>query len=400
MGHQNDLIMEFDIKDRWVVPKAVYVHIPFCVSKCHYCDFNSYSGMESLFDDYIHALISEIQRIPGIIGRDKLIPLNSVYIGGGTPTVLSANQLSAVLSSIDEKIGLADDCEITLEANPGTVDEFKLDQLFAAKFNRISIGIQSFDDELLSKLGRIHTAEQAIEVYHAARRAGFTNIGIDLMFALPGQSVKHWSKTLDKAIELKPEHISLYELSVEEGTQFAKLCSQDKLDLPDEEAQLDMYELAIAKLTQAGFEHYEVSNFARPGFRSRHNQVYWRNEPHYAFGAGASSYINGTRARRIADPRDYINAINSSSDAIEYSESLTGRALLAETIALGLRVMDGIDMNKIKLQTCADISVIYAAEIEHLQGKGLLDLIDGHLSVTHKGLLLLNNVAEEFLPGQ
>ena len=390
--------MELDIKDRMAVPRAAYVHIPFCVSKCHYCDFNSYQGMEPLFDDYIHALTLEIRRIPDIIRPDRPIPLDSVYVGGGTPTILSADQLSAVLHALDENIGLAENCEITLEANPGTIDEYKLVQLYTAKFNRISIGIQSFDDELLSKLGRIHTAEQAIEAYYAARRAGFSNVGIDLMFALPGQNVKHWGKTLDKAIELNPEHISLYELSIEEGTQFASLCLEDKLDLPNEDTQLDMYELAIAKLTQAGFEHYEVSNFARPGFRSGHNQVYWRNEPHYAFGAGASSYINGDRARRISNPRDYINAIISGSHAIDFSEHLTGRALLAETIALGLRVLDGIEMSKNKWQAYTDIRVIFAPEIKHLQEKGLLELIDGHLRVTHKGLLLLNDVAEEFLP--
>lgn len=382
------------------VPEAAYVHIPFCISKCHYCDFNSYSGMEPIFDGYIQSLLSEIQRTADRIGRGRLLPLNSIYIGGGTPTVLTADQLVVIISSIDENFGITDNCEITLEANPGTVNEHKLAQLHLAKFNRLSIGIQSFDDELLLKLGRIHTAAQAINTYESARRVGFDNIGIDLMFALPGQDIKHWENTLNTAVGLYPEHISLYELSVEEGTQFAQLCSECKLDLPDEDVQLDMYELAITKLTAAGFEHYEVSNFARPGFRSRHNQVYWRNELHYGFGAGASSYINGDRARRIGNPRDYINAINSGSDAVEFSEHLTGRVLLAETIILGLRVLDGIDITKIDTQMHEDIVITFASEIEQLQEKELLELADGHLRVTHKGLLLLNDVAEEFLPGQ
>ncbi|MHB9037440.1 MAG: radical SAM family heme chaperone HemW [Armatimonadota bacterium] len=375
-------------------PKAAYIHIPFCLSKCLYCDFNSYPGMESLHDLYVRALITEIERA----GADCAEPLDSVYIGGGTPTILSVQNLGNILTCVKRTLGLSEDAEITLEVNPGTVDQSKLAQLRAFNFNRLSIGVQSLDDEFLALLGRIHTAEQAVEVYTAARRSGFDNISIDLMFALPGQTFDHWKNTLDTALRLEPEHISLYELTVEEGTRFAELCAQGKLALPDEDLQIDMYELAITSLKAAGFEHYEVSNFARPGYRCRHNQVYWRNEPYYGFGAGATSYVSGDRAVRVRDPRHYIDAIESGGNAIEFVERLTGRRLLAETLIQGLRMLDGIDMYKLSAQTCIDIASEFAAQIVRLESRGLVESCDSRLRVTHQGLLLLNDVSEELLP--
>lgn len=378
-------------------PEAAYIHIPFCISKCYYCDFNSYPGMELVFQPYVDALISEISRASeGLNGTDRQ-PLTSVYFGGGTPTILSAEQLASILSAIIDSLHVASDCEITVEANPGTIDEYKIAKLKAAMFNRLSMGVQSLDDEYLARIGRVHTAQQALEAYENARRAGFTNISIDLIFALPGQNLRHWQNTLKTAIDLNPEHISLYELSIEEGTRFAEMCVQGKLDLPDEDTQVDMYEMTISELASAGYEHYEVSNFARPGYRSRHNQVYWRNEPYYGFGAGATSYICGDRSRRIADPRKYIQEINSGSDAVEFSEHLTGHASLTETIIQGLRMLDGISMSKIKAKTGADIGVEFRKEIENLTRRGLLEIVGDQMRVTHQGLLLLNDVAEEFV---
>lgn len=375
-------------------PRAAYIHIPFCVSKCHYCDFSSFPGMEAIFDDYVRALVTEIKRTD-LATRH---PLDSVYVGGGTPTVLDVGQLAAILEAVSESIGLAEDCEITLEANPGTVDESKLAQLWSAKFNRLSLGVQSLDDQFLSRIGRVHSAQQAIDAYQAGRRAGFANMGIDLIFALPGQTLTHWENTLGTAVGLGPEHISLYELSIEEGTRFARLCAEGTLDLPDEDTQLDMYELAISTLTSEGYEHYEVSNFARPGFRSRHNQVYWRNEPYYGFGAGATRYVAGERARRVSDPRAYIEAIESGSSAVEFSEHLTGRAALAETVIQGLRMLDGISVYRNDGETCTDMAVEFRDEINRLAAKGLIEVANGRLRVTHQGLLLLNDVAQEFLP--
>jgi oxygen-independent coproporphyrinogen-3 oxidase len=373
-------------------PRAAYVHIPFCVSKCHYCDFDSFPGMEPIFDEYLRALVREIEATPA-----HAYPLSTVYFGGGTPTVLSSGQLAEALHAIERRFGLASDAEVTVEANPGTVDESKFAKLREAGFNRLSVGVQSFDDDFLSKIGRAHNARDAVEAYRAARRAGFANIGIDLIFALPGQSVSHWETTLDTAIGLDPEHVSLYELSIEQGTRFAELCAEGRLALPDEDTQLDMYELAIAKLTSRGYEHYEVSNFARPGFRSRHNQVYWRNEPFLGFGAGAASYVGGIRAHRVSDPRSYIDAVLSSSNAIDFSEELAGRAALAESLMLGLRMLEGIDLHKLSEQTCTDALAEFGPQIESLVARGLVELAGARLRVTHRGLLLLNDVSQEFM---
>jgi len=383
--------------DAWQARKAgaAYVHIPFCVSKCNYCDFNSYPGLGSLFDDYVRALILEIERAPAGMASDG--ELDSVYFGGGTPTVLPPPALASILDAIRSRLGVAPDAEITTEANPGTVDISKFVELYAAGFNRLSLGVQSFDDEMLAALGRVHTARQAMDAFEAAREAGFANVGIDLMFALSGQTLRHWDQTLSAAIELSPEHISLYELSIEEGTRFEALRSLGRLDLPDEDTQLEMYELAIARLKAAGFEHYEVSNFARPGFRSRHNQVYWRNDPHFAFGAGATSYLMGERSRRPSDPNAYVQAIAAGVEAVESSERLEGRALLAETLIQGLRMLDGVDLAALSEDTGTDIAAEFAGEIGSLESEGLVRVESTQLAATHRGLLLLNDVSQAFL---
>lgn len=351
--------------------------------------------MNSIFGDYVRALIAEIERTAN--HPDGPCVLDSVYFGGGTPTTLSARQLADVFDAIRRCIGFASDCEITIEANPGTVDSAKLSALREIGFNRLSLGVQSFDDEFLQSIGRAHTRAQAISAYESARSAGFENIGVDLIFALPGQSIKHWEKTLDTALELRPEHISLYELSIEEGTRFANLCSEGKIAPIDEDVRVDMYELAIAKLLNGGYEHYEVSNFARPGFRSRHNAIYWHNQPYFGFGAGATSYVGGVRARRVAGVRDYIAAVNSNSNLIEFSESLSARARLGETIVLGLRMLDGVDIARVKAETGFDPLFEYSNQIERLTNRKLIKFTDGRLRVTHKGLLLLNDVSAEFV---
>jgi oxygen-independent coproporphyrinogen-3 oxidase len=377
-------------------PKAAYIHIPFCISKCGYCDFNSFPGMESLFDGYVDALVREIIRT----GREhkQTNRLDSVYFGGGTPTVLPTDKLINILAAIGDTFDLAEDCEITLEANPGTVDQSKLAQLRSAGFNRLSLGVQSLDDEFLSAIGRIHTAREALDAYVWARSSGFTNIGIDLIFALPRQTLKNWESALNAVVGMDPEHISLYELSIEEGTEFAKLCAEGQLDLPDEELRLEMYEAAIATLTAAGYEHYEVSNFARTGFRSRHNQVYWYNESYFGFGAGATSYVNGVRSVRLSDPRRYVEAINREEDPVESSERLTGRHRLAETLIQGLRLLEGVDLRRFRDDTGLDAIDSFREEISSLVRNGLVEVSEGRLRVTHKGLLLMNDVAVELIP--
>jgi len=352
--------------------------------------------MESVFADYVRALIAEIRRSADG-GHGEPLLLDTVYFGGGTPTVLPVSDLSGILNAVRQSSGIAPDAEVTIEANPGTVDLPKLAELREAGFNRLSLGVQSLDDDFLQSIGRAHTRQQALDAYEAAHQAGFDNVGIDLIFALPGQSLAHWEHTLETALALSPKHISLYELSIEEGTRFAQLCADGKLQPLDEETQLAMYELAIAKLTEAGYEHYEVSNFAMPGFRSRHNTVYWLNHSYYGFGAGATSYVAGIRARRIADPRVYAAAIESGSDAMEFSETLDDRARLGETIVQGLRMTEGVEIQRVERETGLDPLREYASQIAELKARGLIEIADGRLRVTHAGLLLLNDVSREFV---
>ncbi|MGC8862585.1 MAG: radical SAM family heme chaperone HemW [Armatimonadota bacterium] len=374
-------------------PRSAYVHIPFCVSKCYYCDFESFAGLQDLFDDYVRALILEIES--SVQAGEQ--GLETVYFGGGTPTLFAARDLASVLGALDRRFGTLPEAEITIEANPGTVDALSLAEIRATGFNRLSLGVQSFDDGMLTRIGRAHTSREALAAYKSARSAGFENIGIDLIFALPGQSADLWQDTLDQAVGLSPEHISLYELTIEHGTRLAQMRAEGLLDLPDEDSKLRMYEAAIETLASAGYEHYEVSNFARPGFRSKHNQAYWRNEPCYGFGSGATSYIAGTRAHRLSDPTEYIERVLSGGNPVDNAEQLTGRARAAETLVLGLRMLDGVDIDRVQAQTGIDVLNEFSKEIAELVERGLVVLVDRHLKVTHRGLLLLDDVAQEFL---
>jgi oxygen-independent coproporphyrinogen-3 oxidase len=371
--------------------QAIYLHIPFCRAKCHYCNFVSYAGLNELHDRYVEALKKEISR-----ARPEA-PITTIYFGGGTPTLLSERQLMEILRAIQSRFEVTPDTEITLEANPGTVDLPKLQALRLAGFNRLSLGVQSFDPTLLSRLGRIHTVKEALEAYQSARNAGFSNIGLDLMYALPGQSLLAWQRTLEQAIRLNPEHISLYELSIEEGTKLAADCQAGKLELPSEDLQIEMYEAAISTLTASGYEHYEISNFARPGFRSRHNQVYWRNDSYFGFGAGAARYLGGARAKLTDSVERYIELVEKGHDPAISSETLTGRALMGETIMLGLRLREGVDLVAFRQRFGEDLSVVYGEQIAALKASGLVEIADHHLRLTHQGLLLANRVMGEFL---
>lgn len=371
--------------------QAIYIHIPFCIAKCAYCDFTSYPGQGARHEEYVAALCQEIERaVPQA-------PISTIYIGGGTPTVLSAEQLSGVLGALFSRFEVEADAEITLEANPGTVDLAKLRALRGAGFNRLSLGVQALDDAVLRKLGRIHTVEQARQAYQNARAAGFDNLSLDLIFALPEQTLDKWGRTLAQAVELAPEHASLYELSIEEGTKFAELYAAGRLEIPDEDVRLDMYEAAIKTLTAAGYEHYEVSNFARPGRRSRHNQVYWRNESYFGFGAGAVRYLDGVRCNMTISVARYIADIRAGLDPTESCEQLTERALMGETVMLALRTTDGLDLRAFEARFGTTLAEAYGPIITSLQRDELVELTPTHLRPTHQGLLLANQIALQFI---
>ena len=409
---------------------SIYIHIPFCVRKCLYCDFNSYAGMEGFFEPYVEALKAEIR-----LSADRFpdARISTVYLGGGTPTVLAPEQLSGILGQINRSFPVDADAEITIEANPvAPSPHFELSVvsrqlsviadlgLYRSKFdvgrsmfdvqipphpispssfsfNRLSLGVQSLHDEELRLLGRIHTADEAVRAFREARGAGFRNIGLDLMYGIPSQTLESWREILNKALELNPEHVSLYSLTVEEGTPFYKMHQAGELTLPGEDAEADMYEEAIRILTSAGFVHYEISNFAKPGFECRHNMTYWRNEPYFGFGAGASSYLEGVRAANVRDVGEYIRRIEAEESPVESQESLTGRSAMGESVFLGLRMLAGVDEESFARRYGLAPQEAFPAEVESLFARGLIERRDGFIRLTHTGLLFADDVFAEFV---
>jgi len=323
-------------------PVAVYVHIPFCPSKCGYCDFNSYAMSGPIVKRTVDALLAEIAQSPHA-GR----PAKSIFFGGGTPTMLEATDQVAILEAVARAHPPVEPCEITTEANPGTVDAAKFQTLRGGGFNRISIGAQSFQATELRLLDRIHSPNDVERAVHAARSAGFNNLSIDLMFALPHQTLQGWSENLDKALNLAPDHLSLYCLTVEPATPFYKLQLKGRLQQPAEGIQAQMYDQTVARVRSAGFERYEISNFARPGKECAHNLCYWRAEEYVGYGPGAVERIGNMRRTNMKHPQRYCEAIESRSCLACDEETLTSDNLRAERIMLGLRLREGISPEEI-----------------------------------------------------
>ena len=372
---------------------AIYIHIPFCVRKCLYCDFTSYEGMEKLFEPYVEALKAEIRQSAA---RFPDARISTIYFGGGTPTVLPQEQLEGILAEIRQSFPVAEDAEITIESNPG-VSVLTLHTPRSTLHNRLSLGIQSLHDNELRLLGRIHTTQDAVQAFRDAREAGFQNISLDLMYGIPAQTMQSWRETLKKALKLSPEHISLYSLTVEEGTSFHKMHQAGELTLPGNDIEADMYEEAIRVLTAAGFIHYEISNFAKPGYESRHNTTYWQNEPYFGFGAGATSYLEGIRAANTTDVKGYIRRIETGQEIKVSEEHLTGRASMGETMFLGLRMLRGVDMDAFARRHGRSLEEVFPAETAQLTKRGLIEKTDGFIRLTHTGLFLANEVFAEFV---
>ncbi len=380
---------------------AVYVHIPFCAKHCAYCDFNTY--VERAQSSLVQATIAAIQRDIERTGQElaaqgdpMVVP--TVFFGGGTPTFLQGEHLAAILRTVQDNFAVAPNAEISSEANPGSSDATKFAAMRAAGFTRLSIGVQSFDDGLLIALDRFHTAGEAERALQAARDAGFTNLNLDLMFGLPKQNLPLWEATLERALALGTEHLSLYALTLEPGTRFERLEAGGKLDLPDEDVELSMYERSIALLTAAGLEHYEVSNFARPGHRSKHNQVYWRNEEYLGIGPGAVSYLDGRRWKRERLPARYNAKVEAGADLAVESECLNAEGALGETMMLGLRLRDGLPLQSVRERFAVEPLTHFAPQIARLQAEGLLTLAEDTLRLTHRGLLFANDALGVFLP--
>lgn len=319
---------------------GIYVHIPFCEKKCAYCDFVSYSNRRDQVDGYL-GLVEQEMAAAGELCKNEIF--TSLFVGGGTPTYLDAAALSRLLAGIRRHFCLAENSEVTVEANPGTVDGRKLEALRKGGVNRLSFGVQSADDALLAAIGRIHTWQEFVESYGMAREAGFDNLSLDLMFGLPGQRVDGFLETLERAAGLRPEHISAYSLKVEEGTPLFDWVQRGRMQLPDEDEERAMYHKGTAFLKKMGYAQYELSNYARPGFVSRHNLIYWRREPYIGLGVAAHSFFGGARFANPSDFAGYERAVSSGSWAWLQGERVEGAEALFEAVMLGLRLNEGLD---------------------------------------------------------
>ncbi len=372
---------------------GVYVHIPFCVKKCGYCDFNAYSGYRDATKvKYVDALCREIA------GRSEpLTQVPTIFFGGGTPTTLSASDLSRILETVQRSFAVDADAEISLEANPSDATQEYLAELRQSGFNRISFGVQTFNDRLLKSIDRIHSADDARTAVAAAKAAGFGNLSIDLMFGLPRQTLADWDRSLDAAFALDVPHLSMYGLIVEEGTVFWAKKERGKLPLPSEKIEAAMFGRAIERAIPAGYGRYEVSNYARPGFESRHNQIYWRNEDYFGFGAGAASYRAGIRSLNERLPGRFADRVNADGTATVEQEELTDTEAMGETMMVGLRMASGIDLNLFADRFGVRAEAHFASQIADLQTSGLLEVTDGYLRLTERGLFLASEVMMRFL---
>ena len=376
---------------------SLYIHIPFCQSKCRYCSFSSYAGLQELFSRYVSAVKSELRQLADSARHNRLVTLETVFFGGGTPTVLPAEALADILRLSLSLFPCSPGAEISIEANPGTIDSKNLALLRQGGFNRLSIGIQSLSAAELTMLGRCHTPHEAIEGFAQARKAGFTNISLDLMYGLCGQTLDSWRQTLESALALRPDHLSLYQLTIEEGTPVADMVEWGELHLPDEEVILAMDEMNIRKCGRAGLALYEVSNFARDGCKCRHNINYWRNDEYLAAGAGAVSYLQGERQRRVSDPEEYCRRLEHGHTAIIDSETLEPEASFRESVIMGLRMTEGIALNRLRERYGIDPAEYYGKTLDKLIAQRLVELTPSHLRVTAEGRVFSNFILAELV---
>ena len=359
--------------------RGLYIHIPFCKQKCGYCDFASFAGIENQIDAYLNALEKEA----ALYGE---VCFDTLYIGGGTPSLLSLAQLKKLFQIISAKWGeVGTFTESTVEANPESLTEEKINFLKSAGVNRLSIGLQSFSDDILKRIGRIHTTEMFEQAYQSARLAGFNNINVDLIAGLPEQNEKQFVGGLKKLIALRPEHISVYALQVEEGTPFYRTGITADEDLVRKE-----WEQAHFLLAEKGYTHYEISNFARAGFESKHNLNYWNNGEYVGLGSAAASYQNGTRRNNISSVAAYIACVQSGKSPTEFAEHLTGKAAAGEQIMLGLRKLGGVRLS-------AEQQGLFAREIGDLCVRGLVEQNGDLLKLTFEGMFLANQAFVEFV---
>jgi len=370
-------------------PSSAYVHIPFCTQICYYCDFSKVFIKNQPVDAYLEHLIQETRSYE--IGK-----LRTLYIGGGTPTALSAQQLAYLLTELPKVMDLSEVEEFTIEANPGDLDPDKIAVLKDSQVNRVSLGVQTFDNKMLKRIGRSHQEQDIYDNIRHLKQAGFDNISIDLIYALPGQTMDQVKENVAKAIDLDIPHMSLYSLILENHTVFMNRMRRGKLPLPKEELEAEMFEYIIEELEKAGFEHYEISNFSKPGFESRHNLVYWDNAEYYGLGAGASGYVDGIRYKNHGPIRHYLEAIEAGKARIT-EEHLTLEEKMEEELFLGLRKKTGVSKARFEEKFGVSFDQRYGQVVASLTEQGLLVPDDKQVRMTKRGLFLGDTVAEKFI---
>ena len=388
-------------------PLSLYLHIPFCTAKCGYCDFNSYAGQEHLVPSYTATLVHEAQLWrSATAGR----PVTTVFFGGGTPSLLPLEDFGTLMDGMREAFDIVPDAELSLESNPGSIDEPYLRGLREQGLNRLSIGVQSFHDDELKALDRIHSAEDAKTAFRAARAAGFDNVNVDLIFGLPEQPLERWQASVEEALKLGAEHLSLYALQVEEGTPLARSVARGKTPAPDPDMQADQYEWTQERLAKAGYEHYELSNWALPGYRCRHNLTYWRCGDYLGLGAGAHSYLNGVRFAVAALPTQYLSLVeeswaaaqegdgNTSMRQVVSGETPSPELTMSDTLILGLRLLEGVSLAGFKQRFEVGALEAFGERLQSSVDDGLVEVADECLRLTERGRLLGNEVFARLLP--
>ena len=391
---------------------SLYLHVPFCQAKCHYCDFNSYAGMLGHRERYVEALAREIR----LAGRRARLAdgtprrCRTIFFGGGTPSLLTAEQVDGLLREARSAFALDDDAEITLEANPGALEYGRLDALRAVGVNRLSMGAQSFDADLLRWMGRIHSPAEIETAFAAARAAGFTSVNLDFIFALPSQSLSTWAETLERALALGPEHLSLYSLIVEEGTPLFAWVRDGRVIPANDDTAADMYEYAQRRLADAGYGQYEISNWAKPGYECRHNLTYWRNLPYIGLGAGAHSSFAGHRFAEVRPIAGYISRVRASvtedredglpAGAIISDEVIPPALEMAETAICGLRLNDGVSRAEFAARFGRTFEAVFDERLADVRDLGLIETVGDRVRLTEHGRLLGNEVFERLLPDE
>ena len=383
------------------VKTGIYLHIPFCRARCSYCDFNTYVGLDAIFEPYVRALQGEI-RTAAPVSSDRP-PAHTIFIGGGTPSLLKPDWIGDLIHTCRERFELPPQFECTMECNPGTVTLDYLTQLRAQGVNRLSFGAQSADPAELQLLGREHTFDQVGYAVAWARQAGFDNVNFDLIFGLPRQQLSTWQHTLDTALQLKPDHISLYALTIENGTPMHDWVRRGEVPYPDPDAAADMYDYAEQTMQPFGYDHYEISNWCLPGHECEHNLVYWHNEPYYGLGAGAhsSAILAGRGGRRwwkVRRPADYVSKATHGESLEMNHEDLDERTSRGETIVLGLRLLnEGVNQARFAERYGTPLAALYKRELDEGQQLGLINIDAERVILTPKGHFLSNRVMEMFV---